>query len=196
MHIFFAARAFRFNLNSAWALIFIYLTQAFFHFMRPDSKPCKAIFTVLCVCGGGRLGNVFLSGYKATNTRRVRKIFFLSNYLIIIWLLWGARSIILGLVFIFLGVMLRKISTISRELIAPLECGFSSEADRRQPVSLRFFIYAVVFVVFDVELVLIVPLIYNFPTILRAIWIFFVVLNLLRLGLLFEWNNTAFEWLK
>lgn len=43
-------------------------------------------------------------------------------------------------------------------MLTPLECGFNRTIDVRVPVSLRFFIFAVVFVVFDVELVLILPI--------------------------------------
>lgn len=64
----------------------------------------------------------------------------------------------LGAVFILLGFVLRKINFSRREMISPLECGFTTAVDARQPVSLRFFIFAVVFVVFDIELILVVPL--------------------------------------
>ena len=77
--------------------------------------------------------------------------------------------------------------------MSPLECGFSVKSDNRQPVSLRFFIYAVIFVVFDVELVLVAPLVYRFPVSTRIMWLFVFLVHFLSLGLLLEWNNTAFE---
>lgn len=82
--------------------------------------------------------------------------------------------------------MLRKISSVSREFLAPLECGFRVNRDDREPVSLRFFIYAVIFVVFDIELVLVVPLLFKLPGAMGAVWFFFALLRLLRAGLLFE----------
>ena len=71
----------------------------------------------------------------------------------------------------------------------------STGLDRRQPFSLRFIIYAAVFMVFDVELVLVIPLLYKFPLRIGPFWVFFGLVRILRIGLIFEWNNTAFEWL-
>lgn len=68
---------------------------------------------------------------------------------------------VLGVVFLALGVMLSKLNPARRETISPLECGFTTAVDARQPVSLRFFIFAVVFVVFDIELILVVPILSN-----------------------------------
>lgn len=70
------------------------------------------------------------------------------------------------MIFLAGGLRLRKLNRETREFLSPLECGFSTGLDRRQPISLRFFIYAVVFVVFDVELVLVIPLLYKFPLII------------------------------
>jgi len=88
--------------------------------------------------------------------------------------------------FISLGLVFRKINFANREIISPLECGFSTATDFRQPVSLRFFIFAVIFVVFDVELILVVPLI-AFPMgFASAAWVFISLVLILSLGLLLE----------
>ena len=98
--------------------------------------------------------------------------------------------------FLVLGFVLRKINLSDREIISPLECGFSPSVDRRQPVSLRFFIFAVIFVVFDIELILVLPLLSTSSASPSVIWVFVVLVLLLRVGLVIEWNNRAFEWLK
>ena len=57
-----------------------------------------------------------------------------------------------------LGAIVRKLNKLGRDPVSPLECGFSGRSDARQPVSLRFFIFAVIFVIFDIELIIVVPL--------------------------------------
>ena len=75
----------------------------------------------------------------------------------------------LGALFLVLGRLFRKINLYSREIISPLECGFNASTDSRQPVSFRFFVFAVIFVVFDIELILVVPLIAGSLTSLSAV---------------------------
>lgn len=93
-----------------------------------------------------------------------------------------------------IGVAASKFSTISREFLAPLECGFATRGESRQAFSLRFFVFAVVFVIFDVELVLVLPILIRKFHSLALSAFFVLVVNLLGLGLFLEWNNSAFEW--
>ena len=73
-----------------------------------------------------------------------------------------------------------------REALTPLECGFNSMRDPRAPVSLRFFIFAVVFVVFDVELVLVLPVLLSRHAGLEMAAIYRAYCLLLRAGLFLE----------
>ena len=98
------------------------------------------------------------------------------------------------MLFLALGLVFSKYEALSREYLSPLECGFNRIKETRSPVSLRFFIFAVVFVIFDVELVLVLTIVFSPSFNLEALWGFSLVVFLLRVGLYLEWNNKAFDW--
>jgi NADH:ubiquinone oxidoreductase subunit 3 (subunit A) len=70
--------------------------------------------------------------------------------------------------------------------MAPLECGFATSGETRQAFSLRFFVFAVVFVIFDVELVLVLPVLTRKLQLIALTSFFILVVNLLGLGLFLE----------
>jgi NADH-ubiquinone oxidoreductase chain 3 len=84
----------------------------------------------------------------------------------------------------------------NREKLSPFECGFDPVRSARIPFSIRFFLLAVIFIVFDIEIVLLVPiplLITKLPSnyiIIRSI----IFLLILVIGLLFEWHEGSLDW--
>lgn len=105
---------------------------------------------------------------------------------IFIWVTIVIVSFLLALVLLFVGVGLRKFFLSTRQTLSPLECGFSTVKESRGYVSFRFFIFALVFTIFDVELVIVMPYICDNSERISHSVVFFTILNLLILGLLLE----------
>merc|ERR1712212_1036301 len=68
-------------------------------------------------------------------------------------------SILLVILVFLLGVLFRKKINFYEEKISPFECGFPPLFNARLPFSIRFFLISLVFLVFDVELVILFPFI-------------------------------------
>nr|YP_009048377.1 NADH dehydrogenase subunit 3 [Microhyla pulchra]AHG24973.1 NADH dehydrogenase subunit 3 [Microhyla pulchra] len=100
-------------------------------------------------------------------------------------------SIILAAVSFWLPIM-----TPDTEKLSPYECGFDPLGSARLPYSMRFFLVAILFLLFDLEIALLLPspwamqLISPTSTILWAA----IILILLTLGLIYEWLQGGLEW--
>nr|AII41663.1 NADH dehydrogenase subunit 3 [Allopsontus sp. 2 JZ-2014] len=83
-----------------------------------------------------------------------------------------------------------------REKNSPFECGFDPNGLGRMPFSLRFFLIAVIFLIFDIEITLLLPLviIYNKINVMSWITVGISFLLILLLGLYHEWNQGALKW--
>nr|YP_010262553.1 NADH dehydrogenase subunit 3 [Bregmaceros mcclellandi]UIX24721.1 NADH dehydrogenase subunit 3 [Bregmaceros mcclellandi] len=82
------------------------------------------------------------------------------------------------------------------EKLSPYECGFSPLGSARLPFSLRFFLVAILFLLFDLEIALLLPLPWGdqLPDPLMSFaWASFVLI-LLTLGLVYEWIRGGLEW--
>nr|ALO76894.1 NADH deshydrogenase subunit 3 [Propalticus sp. PRO01] len=88
-----------------------------------------------------------------------------------------------------------KKTSYDREKNSPFECGFDPKASARLPFSLQFFLIGVIFLIFDVEITLLIPMImiFKYLNILNFyIFIFFIII--LLIGLYHEWNQGALNW--
>nr|QFQ01311.1 NADH dehydrogenase subunit 3 [Paralebbeus jiaolongi] len=102
----------------------------------------------------------------------------------------------LALVVMMLASLLSKKMITDREKNSPFECGFDPKGSARLPFSLRFFLIAVIFLIFDVEITLLLPLasIYNTSSIFSWMITGMFFLIILLAGLYHEWNQGALDW--
>nr|YP_009107231.1 NADH dehydrogenase subunit 3 [Tyspanodes hypsalis]AIT99550.1 NADH dehydrogenase subunit 3 [Tyspanodes hypsalis] len=99
-------------------------------------------------------------------------------------------------IMMFLSIILSKKSFSDREKSSPFECGFDPKSSARIPFSLHFFLITVIFLIFDVEIALIFPIINLFKVTNFIIWVktsFFFILILI-IGLYHEWNQNMLNW--
>ncbi|NP_818807.1 NADH dehydrogenase subunit 3 (mitochondrion) [Chanos chanos] len=82
------------------------------------------------------------------------------------------------------------------EKLSPYECGFDPLGSARLPFSLRFFLVAILFLLFDLEIALLLPLPWGNQLLLPSTTFFWAaaVLILLTLGLIYEWTQGGLEW--
>src|ERR1051325_9128702 len=73
-------------------------------------------------------------------------------------LITSSTCIILSSILIYLASTISKKSTQDREKNSPFECGFDPKASSRTPFRLQFFLIAVIFLIFDVEIALLLPI--------------------------------------
>jgi NADH-ubiquinone oxidoreductase chain 3 len=66
---------------------------------------------------------------------------------------------IIAFIVIILSSILSKKKNIEREKLSPFECGFNPINSSRFPFSIRFFLIGIIFLIFDVEIALILPII-------------------------------------
>nr|YP_002808463.1 NADH dehydrogenase subunit 3 [Scylla serrata]ACO07183.1 NADH dehydrogenase subunit 3 [Scylla serrata]ATQ36039.1 NADH dehydrogenase subunit 3 [Scylla serrata]ATQ36047.1 NADH dehydrogenase subunit 3 [Scylla serrata]ATQ36050.1 NADH dehydrogenase subunit 3 [Scylla serrata]ATQ36053.1 NADH dehydrogenase subunit 3 [Scylla serrata] len=97
-----------------------------------------------------------------------------------------------------LASLISKKPIFDREKNSPYECGFDPKGSARFPFSLRFFLIAVIFLIFDVEITLLLPLasIFNITKVFSWLFTSTLFLTILLLGLYYEWFQGALEWSK
>lgn len=92
--------------------------------------------------------------------------------------------------------LVRKKSSNNTQKLTPFECGFNPISYRRLPFSIHFFIIAVIFLIFDIEIIIIIPIILTIKTSIIKYWLItsIMFLVILIVGLLHEWKNGIIEW--
>nr|AXS66136.1 NADH dehydrogenase subunit 3 [Curculionoidea sp. 30 KM-2017] len=104
-------------------------------------------------------------------------------------------SVICIIMLILLNLISKK-TFYDREKNSPFECGFDPKNFARLPFSLHFFLIAIIFVIFDVELTLLLPiiLVIKYTNILQLSFTFIFFIMILITGLIHEMNQGSLNW--
>nr|QGZ10095.1 NADH dehydrogenase subunit 3 [Phalantus geniculatus] len=107
-------------------------------------------------------------------------------------------SILISIILMLACSMIAKKSIFDREKMSPFECGFDPKSSSRMPFSIQFFLIAILFLIFDVEVAIILPMIITLNKSNMVTWMITttIFIMILILGLYHEWNNSMLEWTK
>nr|YP_010715731.1 NADH dehydrogenase subunit 3 [Hermya beelzebul]WDE73958.1 NADH dehydrogenase subunit 3 [Hermya beelzebul] len=103
---------------------------------------------------------------------------------------------LMSTIILFMTTIISKKSLIDREKSSPFECGFDPKSSSRIPFSLRFFLITIIFLIFDVEIALILPIILIIKSSNLMMWTIMTIIfiMILLLGLYHEWNQGMLNW--
>lgn len=80
------------------------------------------------------------------------------------------------------------------EKMSPFECGFQSFSQTRSPFSISFYLVGILFLVFDLEIVLLYPYIVSaYNNGIYGLWIFIIFLIILTVGFVYELGKGALK---
>nr|YP_010693413.1 NADH dehydrogenase subunit 3 [Gonopsis coccinea]WCB99295.1 NADH dehydrogenase subunit 3 [Gonopsis coccinea] len=107
-------------------------------------------------------------------------------------------SLLLSITMMMMCTMISKTTKKDREKLSPFECGFDPKSSARSPFSIQFFLIAVLFLIFDIEIAILLPIILTMKWTINSTWIMTVTIFIVTLivGLYHEWNNGVLEWAK
>nr|YP_980198.1 NADH dehydrogenase subunit 3 [Lepidophyma flavimaculatum]BAF43986.1 NADH dehydrogenase subunit 3 [Lepidophyma flavimaculatum] len=104
-------------------------------------------------------------------------------------------SSIITLILITISFWLPQLNP-DTEKLSPYECGFDPLGNARLPFSLRFFLVAILFLLFDLEIALLLPTPWaiNLCTPTMVLLWTSLILILLTMGLVYEWMQGGLDW--
>lgn len=81
------------------------------------------------------------------------------------------------------------------EKLSPYECGFEAFSDARIKFDVRYYLVAILFIIFDLEIAFLFPWAVSLKDIgIYGFWSMIIFLILLTVGFAYEWRKGALEW--
>lgn len=120
----------------------------------------------------------------------------LENYFpILIFIVVG---LLLGLALIAIGLVIGRVLGHAREdseKQSPYECGFEAFEDARMKFDVRYYLVAILFIIFDLEIAFFLPWAVVLGEIgMVGFWSMMFFLGVLVVGFIYEWRKGALEW--
>jgi NADH-quinone oxidoreductase subunit A len=116
----------------------------------------------------------------------------LENYLPVLVFIVIATGV--GAVMIALGFVLSP-NRPDAEKNSPYECGFEAFEDSRMKFDVRYYLVAILFIIFDLEIAFLFPWAVVLDQIgMVGFWAMMIFLGILVVGFIYEWKKGALEW--
>ena len=117
---------------------------------------------------------------------------FLTDYLSIVIFLFIALLISIGFILIN---FVSSPSNPDPEKLSAYECGFDAFDDSRMEFDVRFYLVAILFIIFDLEIAFLFPWAITLGEIgVFGFWSMMIFLAVLTVGFIYEWKKGALEW--
>lgn len=120
----------------------------------------------------------------------------LENYFPI--LLFVIIGLVLGSVLVGIGLLFGQVLGHARpdaEKQSPYECGFDAFEDARMKFDVRYYLVAILFIIFDLEIAFLFPWAVVLGNIgLAGFFAMMIFLAVLVVGFIYEWRKGALEW--
>ena len=117
---------------------------------------------------------------------------FLKDYLSIIIFLFVALGLSIG--FIVLNFLFSPKNP-DPEKLSAYECGFEAFGDSRMEFDVRFYLVAILFIIFDLEIAFLFPWAISLGNIgSLGFWSMMIFLFVLTIGFVYEWKKGALDW--
>lgn len=103
-------------------------------------------------------------------------------------------AILLGLGLLSLGLLI-GVNRPSKAKLAEYECGFPAFSDSRMRFDVRYYLVAILFIIFDLEIAFLFP----WALVIKKVgWVglgaVLIFLAILTVGFIYEWKKGALEW--
>jgi len=103
-------------------------------------------------------------------------------------------GVLVGIIAPVLGYLLGP-KRPNAEKLSAYECGFEPFADARAPFDVRYYLVALLFILFDLETAFLVPWAVVFRELgVEGLVVMGIFLGLLTIGFIYEWKKGALEW--
>ena len=117
---------------------------------------------------------------------------FLSGYLSIIIFVFIALALSCGFIIINLAF---SPNNPDPEKLSAYECGFEAFSDSRIKFDVRFYLVAILFIIFDLEIAFLFPWAISLGNIgALGFWSMILFLTILTIGFIYEWKKGALDW--
>nr|QNH68970.1 NADH dehydrogenase subunit 3 [Ergatettix serrifemora] len=105
-------------------------------------------------------------------------------------------SIMMPMMMTLLAMMISKKTISDQEKLSPFECGFNPKTHARMPFSIQFFMISMLFLIFDIEIALMLPFLPIMKTTSMKLWwtSISIFIWILLGGLYYEWNQGILKW--